>query len=81
MDDMQETLEQLLMPICRLASKIKLEIRLGRRSIRRFMAVKLDLNLPYKHRRIVNMSATLGRLKDVQTDLLYAYVAGWLYRG
>lgn len=41
----------------------------------------LDLQPLYKHRRIVNMSATLGRLKDVQTDLLYAYVAGWLYRG
>ena len=34
-----------------------------------------------KHCRIVCTSDTIWRLHDVQTDLLYAYVAGWLYRG
>ena len=40
-----------------------------------------DLNVLCKHCRIVNTSDTIWRLHDVQTDLLYAYFAGWLYRG
>jgi len=45
------------------------------------MAVKLDSNVLYQHGRIVNPSDTIWRLHHGQTDLLYAYVAGWLYRG